>query len=625
MIHSKIGETAMNIPTVKSFGAAFVACLFLTGIADASQSTLAQRIEPATIDLGDAARLTISASGADSPAITPPMVAGLEFVAVGQTQQIESINGVTHSTMAVTYQVIPRQVGVYTIPGGTPGSQPVVLTVNPANAATGSANTRWPQSTSGNLPAASTRLTADGSAFVRLRLPKHDLYVGETIPVDIQVGMREGFVASLNGLPMLNGDAFTMSKLSSHPQQAEELIAGKPFTVLTWHSTLSAVKPGDLSLSFETPLTVRMRTAAPARTDISGDANLDDLLNDPGFQNFFGGSTEKDITVASTPTAFTVLELPARDRPADFSGAVGHYTISSSLSNDKGAVGDPITLSLRVSGIGNFDRVNSPMLHDVGAWKTYSATAKFQPGDEIGYRGEKTFEQPIIAMQPGAQAVPALSFSWFDPNTRQYVNAKTSPLAIAITPASAQSSPAGAAPPPSSSAGVLSLNNATNDGLRADHVDDGRRAVSLMPLYYQPRYLGLPSLLVLAFSGAWFLARRREQAAAREEAGGDGGASARTETLLKLMAEAGTRNDAETFFRSARTALQRALATQWRVAPETITREDLDAHLGAKSVPARIFTLADEAAYSGVRPRQIDFKRWTQVVLQQLKRIEATP
>jgi BatD DUF11 like domain len=625
MILSKIGETAMNIPKWKSVGAAGVACLLLAGIADASHSTLTQRIEPATIGLGDAARLTISASGDDGAAITPPMVAGLEFVAVGQTRQIESINGVTHSTSAVTYEVIPRQVGVFTIPGGTPGSQPVVLTVNPTNPATGHAASQWPQSTAGNLPAASTRLTADGSAFVRLRLPKHDLYVGETIPVDIQVGMREGFVASLNGLPVLNGDAFTMSKLSSHPQQAEELIAGKPFTVLTWHSTLSAVKPGDLSLRIETPLTVRMRTPAAARTDTFGDANLDDLFNDPSFQNFFGGSTEKEITVASTPTAFTVLELPARNRPADFSGAVGHYTISSSVSDDQAAVGDPITLRLRVSGTGNFDRVISPMLHDVGGWKTYSATAKFQPGDEIGFRGEKTFEQPIIAMQPGAQAIPALSFSWFDPNTRQYVDAKTSSLTVAVTPASAQSSSAADAPAPPSSASVVSSNNATNDGLRADHVDDARRVASLMPLYYQPRSLGLPSLLALAFSGAWIWVRRRERAAARAEASGEGSVSARTEVLVSLMVEAGARNDAEAFFRSARTALQRALAAQWRVAPETITRDDLDAHLGAKSVPARIFTLADEAAYAGIGPNKIDFQRWTQVVLQQLKRIEARP
>ena len=77
-------------------------------IAQASVPSVTQSIEPATIDLGGAARLTIAASGSDTTQITPPMVAGLEFVAVGQAQRVESINGVTTSTTSVTYQVIPR-------------------------------------------------------------------------------------------------------------------------------------------------------------------------------------------------------------------------------------------------------------------------------------------------------------------------------------------------------------------------------------------------------------------------------------------------------------------------------------------------------------------------------------
>ncbi len=251
-------------------------------------------------------------------------------------------------------------------------------------------------------------MTANGTAFVRLRLSKHELYVGETIPIDIQVGMRDGFVASLNGLPTLNGDAFTLNKLSSQPQRGEEIIDGRPYTVLTWHSALAAVKPGELALTIETPLTVRMRTTARPDAGFLGEAGLDDLFNDPMFQNFFGASTEKDITVASAPTAFTVLALPTHDRPADFSGAVGNFSVSSDVSDEKVAAGDPVTLRLRVSGTGNFDRVMTPMLHDVEHWKTYSPTAKFKAEDDIGHRGEKTFEQPLIATQSGMQSLPAV-------------------------------------------------------------------------------------------------------------------------------------------------------------------------------------------------------------------------
>jgi hypothetical protein len=150
-------------------------------------------------------------------------------------------------------------------------------------------------------PAGPAASTADGSAFVRLRLPTHELYVGETIPVDIEVGTRDGAVASLNGPPTLNGDAFTLNKLSAKPQRAEELIDGAPFTVFTWHSTLAAVKPGTLSLTMETPLTVRIRAAARHDGGLLGDAGLDELFDDPNLQRFLGGSTERDITVSSRP------------------------------------------------------------------------------------------------------------------------------------------------------------------------------------------------------------------------------------------------------------------------------------------------------------------------------------
>ena len=361
----------MHIKTV-NIAIAALGSMLLAGASQAAD-TATQRIEPSVIQLGEAANLTISESG-NSP-VTPPMVAGLEFVATSQSQRMESINGVGSTTTSVTYEVIPQQAGVFTIPSPLPGAQPLVLTVNPGSGRSAIQSGIAPQSAapaSSPLPAGATQLNADGSAFVRLRLAKHELYVGETVPVDIQVGMRDGFVASLNGLPTLNGDAFTLNKLSTEPVRSETVINGKPFTVLTWHSALAAIKPGKLSLSIETPLTVRMRTTARADASLLGDAGFGDLLNDPMFQNFFGTSTEKEVTVASAPTTFSVLELPAEHRPADFSGAVGHFTVSGGVSSDQTKLGDPITVRMRVSGEGSFDRVSSSMLHGAEDWKTYS-------------------------------------------------------------------------------------------------------------------------------------------------------------------------------------------------------------------------------------------------------------
>ena len=619
---------------IKQYMTLLAAAIVLAAVSGTSQAAVTQQIEPTTIGLGEAAQLTITASGADAAAITPPMVAGLEFVAVGQSQQIESINGVTHSTTAITYQVVPRQAGVFTIPSATPGSQPVVLTVNdagsPGHAA--SSGTGLPPPASGTMPGGPTHVTANGSAFVRLRLAKHDLYVGESIPVDIQVGTRDGVVASLDGPPTLNGDAFTLAKLSSQPQRTEEVIDGKPYTVFTWHSALAAVKPGSLSLTMETPLTVRIRSGARPDTGLFGGMDLDDFFNDPTLQNFFGTSTEKQVTVASSPTTFTVLALPTQGRPADFSGAVGRFTVSSNVSDEKAAVGDPITLHLHVSGSGNFDRVSTPMLQNVDGWKTYAPTATFKPEDEIGYRGEKTFDQPLIALQPGTQSVPPLNFSWFDPESRRYVEARTSPLRVAIAPAAGNGSSLAQNTQPQSTAGTTGAAGATGpltagsaaangpggSGLRPDHVDTGARSESLLPHYYQARYIVAPSLLALAFLAAGFWVRRRDRLADEWAADREREASLETEPMLQQMDQAASSSDVPLFFKSARQAVQRALASRWRVPPANITIEEAEARLGAGTEVARLFELADEANYSKINMTAIDFKHWRNVVLRQI-------
>jgi hypothetical protein len=83
----------MNIRKLKWLSAAAALTLATASIAEASPPAVSQSIEPATIALGEASRLTIATSGSSAPEITPPMVAGLEFLAVGQSQRIESSTG----------------------------------------------------------------------------------------------------------------------------------------------------------------------------------------------------------------------------------------------------------------------------------------------------------------------------------------------------------------------------------------------------------------------------------------------------------------------------------------------------------------------------------------------------
>jgi hypothetical protein len=569
-------------------------------------------IQPAQITLGESARYTITNLGNGTDAISMPVVSGLQFEVIARSRQFEIFNGTMLPSTVIVMRVTPQIAGIFTIPAATPKSQPLVLqvsappSVNLSVPGIGVAPYRAPILSGGSMPKG-IHLTEDGSAFVRLNIPKREVYVGESVPVEIQLGMRSGFVTSVNGLPKLTGDEFTLNNLSHSPERGEEVLDGQPFVLLTWRSVLAVVKPGTFSLSAEAPITVKIRTR-PRRESM-----LDDQFGDPFFQNLFGVTVPKDINAASPSSELKVLALPHEGRPPDFHGAIGTFTIESDISPAAAMAGDPLTLRMRVAGSGNFDRVDTTMLDHVDQWKTYPPKSSFNSTDPTGHRGEKTFEQPLIALKPGVQTLPALSFSYFDPNTRRYETARSAPLNVRISPSLADSTLAAPQSPGSSGSAAT---DTTNNGLRPDHAPATSFADTLAPAYLQPRFLEFSSLLALAFAGGWLAARQRkdERPSSRNRR-----AAKTAKRVLADMEAAARARKVALFFNVARLALQEVLAAEWRIAPDQVTSTEVRDRADVKDEDIRLlFALADESNYSGQKLGATDYARWMRMVRQRL-------
>jgi hypothetical protein len=597
--------------------ASLVLVLAAPAIADAP--LVYTTIQPAQITLGQSARFTITNLGDDAPPVTLPVVSGLQFEIIGRSRQIEIINGTTLPSSSIIVRVTPQIAGIFTIPGVTPKSQPLVLQVNSVPGSVGAPRPGNPHAPipppilSGASVPKGVHLTDDGSSYVRLSVPKREVYVGESIPVEIEVGMRSGFVSSLNGLPKLTGDNFTLNNLSRQPERNEKLIDGQPFVLLTWRSVLSVVKPGTFQLSAEVPLTVKIRTQ-PRRESV-----LDDQFGDPFWQNFFGASVPKDINVESPAQELKVLELPAEGRPADFHGAIGSFAIESDITPTTADVGDPMTLRMRVTGSGNFDRVDSAMLDHIEQWKSYPPKSTFNSNDPLGHRGEKVFEQPLIASKPGVEILPALGFSYFDPNTRRYETVHSSPLSVTISPALADST---LTAPQAAANAASALVNKFSEGLKPDHDATGVVTVSLIPPYLQPRFLTVPSVLALLFAGGWVGTRRRRYSIAGIPARNRATSKA-TKRVLAQMQAAARANNAALFFNAARTALQQILGAQWQMAADQVTTAEVQARLSGDAAIQQLFALADESKYSGRDFGATDFVGWMRAVRRRLETEQA--
>jgi len=452
-----------------------------------------------------------------------------------------------------------------------------------AAAMAGAAPTPAAAVTAGQAPAAAGDSDPAGLVFVNLLIDKRELYVGESVPVVIEVGARDDVVAALDSPPTLHGDAFTLNLLVGEPEREQRVIDGKPCTLLAWHSVLAAVKPGELSLTLEAPFTVHVPQADHGEASYADEAT-GDPYSDPAFQSLLQNTTVQAVVATSRPMSFHILALPTENRPAGFSGAVGHFTISSDLSNHRAVVGEPLTLRMHVLGTGNFDRVNSDMLGSSAEWRIYRPTAAFTAAESTGFRGDKVFEQAVVATQPGTRDLPALEFSYFDPQTRRYEIARAPPLSIEVAAGPAATA-ALAAPTATDTAQAL-VTRRVAALARGDHTAPSMTADSLIPPYLQLKFLGYPLLLIVAIAGMWFRARAPKPPVPR----------ASSAELLQQMESAAQRGDSEQFFRSASRALRES-----GVVLDTDVRE--------------LLRLADESNYAGELPLDTDLQRCRLVVL----------
>ncbi len=221
------------------------------------------------------------------------------------------------------------------------------------------------------------------------------------VPVKVQAYFRAGVSASLNGLPMLSSDAFTLNKLGEHPGQTREAINGVPYTVVTWTSALSAVKAGDYPLNIDLPVMVRVQEKSrqrrggghnPFKDFFGDDSPFGDAFSDSFFDDFFAQATEKPLTLHNDGGSVQIDPLPTQGRPASFAGAVGQFEVSSEVTTASATAGDPLSLKMTISGTGNFDRVTTAGLPASSAWKTYKPSAQFEANDASGIaRDEDVF------------------------------------------------------------------------------------------------------------------------------------------------------------------------------------------------------------------------------------------
>jgi len=497
----------------RAFLIGILAAIVAAGSTFADSPSVTAVLSNSEIVVGETVELQIKVTGpGDAQPPEEISVDGLEIHATGQSRQFEIHNFATSSSVTYNYTILPLRAGRFTIPSQTVRAggkllRTPQLILNVADAPGRSSSARPSRGTQSQSVSASDLL------FAELIVPKKVAYVGEIVPVQIRMGFDPRVRPRLIEPPEITGQGFTAQKLQQSGQTSET-INGRPYDVVTYKTAIAAARAGKFEVgpvkAKAQVIVPRTRSAPRSRSPFGFD--LDDPFSDPFFSNPFAQMGERrEVEIKSEPVALEVKPLPP-NAPPSFSGAIGNFVMTTDAQPKSVQVGDPITLTSAISGRGNFDRVNAPVVEDERGWHKYPPSSKFKQDDEVGISGTKTFET-VLSPNEKKQSVPVLALSYFDPAKEQYVTLRSEPIAISVQggAAATQNVTASQSVSPSPAIAVAPQRTQKPQDILYQLTDRPATAESFAPLYTRTVFWTaqlIPLLALIGFAG-WKIRQTR--------------------------------------------------------------------------------------------------------------------
>jgi hypothetical protein len=536
------------------------------------------------------ARLTLIITGTSRNAtVDIPEIKDIKLHPRGQSSQSTWGTGPNTSSISYNYLVQGLRSGNYTIPAITVHAGGESAVTEPISFEISSSEQPPP-------PGQSEKRTLEDIAFFKISEVK-DHYPGEIVPIKLQLYLDREFRVDIGSLPILSGNGVVMEPLSSEPSQSQETAGGRSYHVVTWETTLAGIKTGKHPLVFTLEASLLIPQKRRSRSPLSSFGG--GLFGDSMFDDFFGNYARRALTVSSSEMIFSVLPLPEENKPDSFTGAIGDFSLSVNANPTGIEVGEPITLTTTISGKGNFDRVEAPLLPESNSWKTYTPTSDFTDG-------KKTFEQAIVLKNSTINEIPSLQFSYFDPAQKRYVTQNSKPIQLEVTGGTA-ANPATRQQPVQSTSQPRTQQPIAQvatpplriGGLVPQYLETGPFTTTLQPLFKKSWYISVCGLLILLSLCAAFLKYRQIRHTNNPGLQQSKMKKTRLHTDLGRVEEAMTQKDTAGFLQASRTAIQNQLGELCGVEPSAVSLADINSTVSSDSPLLQIFTLAEEAVYGG--------------------------
>jgi hypothetical protein len=152
-----------------------------------------------------------------------------------------------------------------------------------------------------------------------------------------------------------------------------------------------------------------------------------------GRRDFFGNMLMNDInfTATSGKKIIIVKELPYKNKPANFTGAVGDLNFTVTASKTELKANETAQIKVGLSGKGNLKLVKLPGIETPQELEVYEPEHKENVKTTLrGMSGLISDQYTVVPQFRGKFKIPPVSFSYFNPKDEKYHSVVTEPIIL---------------------------------------------------------------------------------------------------------------------------------------------------------------------------------------------------
>jgi hypothetical protein len=390
-----------------------VLCFALLSTLYGAEINFTASVDQTSVGIDDQIQLTVTVQGQDIGRVPNPELPDLpDFDRLGSTSSqstnISLINGrmSQQQTISFIYFLRPKNTGNLAIgpcklnfKGQTYQTEPISIQVQKGSVQ--KPQTQQPNISPFQAPTQEA-VSVQGNLMLVASPDKRAVYKGEQVTVEFTLYTRLQLGnLSMDKLPGFSG--FWVEKLYDAQQLSfqERVIGGKKYSAcLLKRVALFPMQSGELAIE---PMSLNGTVVSAPRD----------------FFDFF--ETTEPVKIQSQGFKINVLPLPETGKPTDFSGGVGQFNIKASLNSDSSVNGEPVNLTIRISGTGNVKLIDKPNLPPIAGLKILDPEVNDKTSTEGGrISGYKEFKYPIIPQSDGKHEIQSINLSYFDPKDKSY-------------------------------------------------------------------------------------------------------------------------------------------------------------------------------------------------------------